>query len=33
MSSFWLVPFSGRIVHNGTYCVGLDESCVSAKIV
>ena len=29
MSSFWLVLFSGRIFHCGTFCVGLDESFVS----
>ena len=32
MSSFWLVLFSSRILHNGTTCVGLDESCVPAKM-
>ena len=32
MSSFWLVLFSSRVLHNGTYCDGLDESCVLAQI-
>ena len=32
MSSFCLALISGRIFHNGTYCAGLDESCVSAQI-
>ena len=30
--AFWLVRFSSRRLHNGRYCFGLDESCVSAKI-
>ena len=32
MSSIWLVLFSGRLLHDGTYCVGFDESCVPAKV-
>ena len=32
MSSFWLVLFSSRILHNGTHCVKFGESCVPAKV-
>ena len=28
---FWPVLLSSRVVHNGTCCVGPDESCVPAK--
>ena len=31
MSSFWFILFSSRMLHIGTFCVGLDESCVSAN--
>ena len=31
-SRFCLVLFSNRILHNETYCVGLDEACASTKI-
>ena len=31
-SSFWLVLFSSWTLHNVTYCVGFDESCVPANI-
>ena len=31
MSSFWFVFLSAEHSQNGTYCVGLDESCVSAN--
>ena len=30
MSCFWLVLFFRCLLHNGTYCVRLDESCVAA---
>ena len=32
MSGFWLVLLSSWILYAGTYCSGLEESCVPAKI-
>ena len=29
--AFWLVLVSSRIFHNGTYCVGFDESCTPSQ--
>ena len=31
MSSLWVVLISRRLLHNGTYCVGPDEPCISAN--